>query len=256
MNSKPLANLNDFIADDSTGTYIKVTNMGGHFHLFILSGADRVAELSGNYPTAQAACRRASYLRTQLGNGATVQQLIDQSADNQAHVLAEAAQVIAGIDAQERTPEQVRDAINADGAAYLADETAEHNRVVQIRDEAMADADPNWRATLRAQVIAQANRTLAHTVPAQAGRTVRNTRTHVFRRPLDPAQVRAIQSHRGGVVYAGNGITRPTLAALADKGAGTLNYQPGLGRRRVIASVTLNAAGLAVADTDSKEITA
>ncbi|HEX8348010.1 MAG TPA: hypothetical protein VF657_25255 [Actinoplanes sp.] len=41
--------------------------------------------------------------------------------------------------------------------------------------------------------------------------------------------------------------TRPTLRALARKGFGQLNYQPGLGRRRVIESLTLNARGLAEA---------
>jgi hypothetical protein len=239
-----------YIADDSTGTYIKVTNMGGHFHLFIRSGADRVAELSGNYPTAQAACRRASYLRTQLVNGATVQQLIDQHAANQTSVLAEADRVIAGIDAQERTADEIRDAINVDGAAYHAAEVAEHNRVVQIRDEVMAAANPNWRATLRTQVVQaakQANQaTLAQTVPAREGRTVRNTRTHVFRRPLDPAQIRAIRAHRDGIVYAGNGISWLTLRAIVDKNYGTASCLPG---RQIILSVRLNAAGIAVATT-------
>jgi hypothetical protein len=89
-----LSQTGDSIADDSTGTLIKVTNMGGHFHLFVHNGVDRVAELSGNYPTAQAACRRASHLRTALHAGSTMLQLIDAHIANQAGVLAAADAVL------------------------------------------------------------------------------------------------------------------------------------------------------------------
>jgi hypothetical protein len=49
-------------------------------------------------------------------------------------------------------------------------------------------------------------------------------------------------------VYPGQ-VTRPALRALARKGYGRINYQPCLGRRRVVESLTLNDRGLtAIAD--------
>lgn len=89
-----LSQTGGFIAADVNGTHIKVTNMGGHFHLYVRAGADRVAELSGNHSTARSACRRASYLRNALLVGFTVQQLVDEHLANQAGVLNAAAQVI------------------------------------------------------------------------------------------------------------------------------------------------------------------
>jgi hypothetical protein len=79
-------------------------------------------------------------------------------------------------------------------------------------------------------------------------RRVRITRTHVFTKPLSEPQGAAIRRHRSGIVELGNGVTRPMLVAIADKGYGTLNYVPGLGQRKVIQSLTLNAAGLEVAE--------
>lgn len=92
-------------------------------------------------------------------------------------------------------------------------------------------------------------RELLDTVPAGETRQVRPTMAHAHLAPLASAQVRAI---RAGVrrsdrtVHTGD-ATRATLRALARKGYGTLNYQPGLGRRKVIESLTLNARGLAAA---------
>jgi hypothetical protein len=79
------------------------------------------------------------------------------------------------------------------------------------------------------------------------GRPVRNTRTHVFAKPLDPSQVGAIRQHRNGVVYAGNGISWVTLRAIVDRGYGTANRVPG---RQIITSVTLNQRGLEVANSE------
>lgn len=106
-----LLNMGDSIADTSTGTLIKVTNMGGHFHLYVMAGADRIAELSGNHPTAPSACRRASYLRTRLANGVTVQQLVAEHIANQQGVLAtaNAAVVVEG----ERSVDELIEQVNA-----------------------------------------------------------------------------------------------------------------------------------------------
>lgn len=88
---------------------------------------------------------------------------------------------------------------------------------------------------------------LANAVPAPAEvRQVRPTLARAHLAPLEPAQVRALRladAHSDRTVRASRQATRATLNALARKGYGTLNYQPGLGRRRVIESMTLNARG-------------
>jgi len=89
-------------------------------------------------------------------------------------------------------------------------------------------------------------REILDTVPAGEHRQVRPTMAHAHLSPLEPAQRRAIRTAAENVrntVYAGQ-VTRPTLKALARKGYGTLNYQPGRGRRRVVDSLTLNQRGL------------
>lgn len=92
---------------------------------------------------------------------------------------------------------------------------------------------------------------LLDTVPVGEHRQVRPTMAHAHLAPLADPQVRAIRVGAGSAnhtVYAGQ-ATRATLQALARKGFGTLNYQPGLGRRKVIDSLTLNHRGLAEAET-------
>lgn len=76
-------------------------------------------------------------------------------------------------------------------------------------------------------------------------RRVRNTRTQVFRQPLNAVQTRAIRAHRDGVVYAEDGVSWVTLRALAEKGFGTPVRVPG---RQIITSVRLNEHGIAVAN--------
>jgi hypothetical protein len=77
-------------------------------------------------------------------------------------------------------------------------------------------------------------------VPAQ--RKVRDTRTHVFRQELTPAQHAAVRAHDNGTVRLGNGVTRPMLAAIADKAYGDLVMVPGT--RYTIDHLVLNTRGL------------
>lgn len=100
----------------------------------------------------------------------------------------------------------------------------------------------------RDQFNADVNRIMAGGEGGNNFRKVRLTRTHVFVKPLSDPQTTAIRNHRDGVIRLGNGVTRPMLAALADKNFGTLNYQPNMGARKVIASLTLNTAGLEIAE--------
>jgi len=88
------------------------------------------------------------------------------------------------------------------------------------------------------------------TVPEGEHRQVRPTMAHAHLAPLADPQRRAVRiagDSSNRTVYAGQ-ATRATLQALARKGYGTLNYQPGLGRRKVIESLTLNDRGLAHAE--------
>jgi hypothetical protein len=101
-------------------------------------------------------------------------------------------------------------------------------------------------ATKPAELALAAVKQLLETVPVGEYRQVRPTVAGAHLAPLADAQLRAIRVAADGgtrTVYVGQ-ATRPTLQALARKGYGTLNYQPGLGRRRVIESLTLNQRGL------------
>ncbi|NMO57503.1 hypothetical protein HH310_40830 [Actinoplanes sp. TBRC 11911] len=89
------------------------------------------------------------------------------------------------------------------------------------------------------------------TVPAGEARQVRATLAGAHLAPIADAQRRALQvaavsgNHTVHVGQTG----RPTLKAPARKGFGTLNYQPGRGRRKVIQSLIVNSRGLEEAHT-------
>lgn len=88
-------------------------------------------------------------------------------------------------------------------------------------------------------------RDLLDTVPTGETRQVRPTLAGAHLTPLADAQRHALRiaaARPDQTVYAGQ-VTRPTLRALARKGYGRINYQPGLGRRRVVESLTLNDRG-------------
>jgi hypothetical protein len=88
------------------------------------------------------------------------------------------------------------------------------------------------------------------TVPGGEHRQVRPTMAHAHLAPLADPQLRAIRiagDSANRTVYAGQ-ATRATLQALARKGYGTLNFENGLGRRKVIESLTLNDRGLTQAE--------
>lgn len=96
-----------------------------------------------------------------------------------------------------------------------------------------------------AELALAAVRDLLDTVPAGEERQVRATLAGAHLAPLADAQKRALQVAGVSVnrtVHVGQ-ATRPTLRSLARKGYGTLNFQPGLGRRKVVESLTLNRCG-------------
>lgn len=91
---------------------------------------------------------------------------------------------------------------------------------------------------------------LLDTVPAGEHRQVRPTMAHAHLAAVTDPQRNAIRTAARNprhTVYVGQ-ATRATLSALSRKGFGDLNFEPGLGRRKVIDSLTLNGRGLAEAE--------
>lgn len=80
------------------------------------------------------------------------------------------------------------------------------------------------KADRETAVLAEVKRTLDDTVPTTGYRTVRHTKTQVFRQPPTAAQRRLLANHKGGLVTLdGRGNWR-SLLALKDKGWGTPVY--------------------------------
>lgn len=119
----------------------------------------------------------------------------------------------------------------------------------ELVDSLKADMDAD-----RAERVAAYEREQAAVadIMATTYRRVRNTRTQVFRQPLNAVQTAAVRSHRNGVVHAEDGISWLTLRALVDKGVGTPVRIPG---RQIITSVRLNGHGLAIAN-ETEELAA
>lgn len=104
-----------------------------------------------------------------------------------------------------------------------------------------------------AELALAAVKELLDTVPAGEPRQVRPTMAGAHLAPLAAAQLHGIRiaaRRDDRTVFTGQ-VTRPTLRALARKGYGTLNYEPGRGRRKVIESLTLNERGVRAAGENS-----
>src|SRR5262245_34139636 len=90
-----------------------------------------------------------------------------------------------------------------------------------------------------AELALAAVKEILDTVPSGEEPQVRPTLAGAHLAPLEEAQRRAIRvagQATNRTVYVGQ-ATRPTLKALARKGYGTLAYEAGLGRRKVIESL-------------------
>jgi hypothetical protein len=205
-------------------------------HFYVSDGVQRIDQLTKTFANRDQAAAYYRHVSKAAEQGKRIHQIVWE-----VQALEEAQNAATG-----RSTEQVKADLNTDATAYLTAETEVHNRVVQLRAEALAESSESytqWRARVRKQVV-QAAQQASQATPAREGRTVRNTKTRVFLKPLDPAQIRAIHLHRDGVVYAGNGISWLTLRAIVDKNYGAATYMPG---RQIIQSVALNQAGLEVA---------
>jgi hypothetical protein len=112
--------------------------------------------------------------------------------------------------------------------------------VEQIAEAINADWDArdNQRKAAADKLAADVAEIMAPT------RRVRNTRSHVYRQSLNDRQTAAVRGHRNGIVRLGDGVTRPMLAAIADKGYGRLVMVPGT--RYTIDHLVLNERGHAI----------
>jgi hypothetical protein len=135
--------------------------------------------------------------------------------------------------------EQIAEAINAEVDAHHAEVTAVHNQTVASVAEVMA-------GTAQTGGWYGARNTAQQT--ATPLRTVHPTRTRVHCKPPTPAELDLIRAHRGGVVTTRPGQSWTVLRAIERRGLGQPVYQPGT---RIIASLRLNARGLALADVQA-----
>jgi hypothetical protein len=145
------------------------------------------------------------------------------------------AEVAALIDMEQAVDvEQIAEAINAEVDAHHAEVTATHNQAVAVVAEVMAGTAQTggwYGARNTAQQTARP-------------RTVHPTRTRVHCKPPTPAELDLIRAHRGGVVRTRPGQSWTVLRAIWRRGLGEPVYRPGT---RIIASLTLNARGYALA---------
>lgn len=193
----------------------------GAYTIELHQGTYRLEDLCSAHADERTARSRARSIAEALKGGISVEQLTTDRQFAMADALAQAAAIINA--AAERTDaELVRD-LNVDLDRYHAAYVAE------------ADA-------IRAEVDAIVGRTLTDTVPAGTPTQVRPTLAGAHLTELTPPQHRAINAHRDGRIYAGQGHSQPTLKALDRKGYGTAVFE---GRRRRIAYVVLTARGLA-----------
>lgn len=165
----------------------------------------------------------------------------DAALDGQPVWLIEAS-VSALIDATQATgaDAELIAAVNATMDAAVDSRKVESTRLNADVQAITADADPNWRANLRAQ-IAQAAK--ARNTPADF------TRTRVHCKPPTTAELDRIRAHRNGIVTTAPGQPWTLLRAIVRRQLGEVHEVHG---RNVIASVRLNARGMALAEQNTE----
>lgn len=216
-------------ADDIiTGTYGKLTityrRLTYTWTVTVYNGTLRIEELCATYTNAHAAWTEARRIALAAHEGKAVAQIEAEKPSELA--LAEVERLIDSINVT--IDEAQAPALEA--AAQLAADV----------EQIMADADPNWRRTIRAEVAESAPRHIAD-----------HTRSRVGSKPLTPAELDLIRAHRGGKVTTKRGQSWTVLRAIVRRGYG----QPVYGKGTRIIAVQLNQRGLAVAQI-SEEIAA
>lgn len=142
--------------------------------------------------------------------------------------------------------EQVAADINADGDRYMAAEVEVHNALVEFKDDVMAQADPNWKANFRAEVMQAAKRQNGMARFAQAATS----------RPanLTAAQtaIVALAADNGGRIVRGGQPGQATsrqILALNACGLVDITYSR-VGGTRVITGAQLTAKGFKYAGVE------
>lgn len=202
--------------------HIRVDRHHDHTAVTVVSPWDTTLDRA--FPAQAEADAYLDFLRTEVEAGSQVW-LIEERAG----VLTSASAAL------DHFEQDLIDGINASMDTVQDRHHTAHERARNIRDEVQASqAQTGDRYGMRKQ--APANARTVQPRPTMAG-------AHLT--PETPAQIEAARQHRDGVVYPGNGITRPTLNALARKGYGTVRYA---GARKQIVALDLNGRGLALGE--------
>lgn len=189
---------------------------------------------SFGHPDREQAQAVAEHYRDNLVEVLTV----EQTGISDARIAEVADGINADLDTQRAQDRAWLDALNADIDAIRATSRG-------FRDDRTSDrcaTHPDHPATT---CPACATTGLAATVPTTGTRPVRPTMAGAHRAPLSGPQIRALNSHRHGVVVPGDDIQRSTLNALARKGYGQPRYD---GNRKKIVALDLNTRGLTAAN--------
>jgi hypothetical protein len=195
-------------------------------HFYVSDGVQRIDELTKTFADRDQAKAYYLHVAHAAEQGKRIHQIVWE-----VQALEEAQNAATG-----RTPEQVRADLNTDGAVYVKAETAARDQLAADTAAIMADADPNWRANLRKQVVQAAEQRNGYV----GARPIDHTRTQVHLKPLTAVELDLIRSHIDGTVRTRPGQAWTVLRAIVRRGYGNPVY--GTGRR--IAAVQLNQRGL------------
>lgn len=214
-------------------------------HFYVSDGVQRIDELTKTFADREQA--KAYYLHVSRAaeQGKRIHQIVWE-----VQALEEAQNAATG-----RSTGQVKTDLNTDGAAYLAAETEVHNQLVRDTAQIMADADPNWRANLRKQVVQAVNAN-----PGSLGSSVRRSNdgrsatgqqvcAAITSEPMD--RIIAEAANGDGYIPRSKQATSVQLIALDRRGLVRLRYT---GPR--IAGGWLTVKGYKHAGVVSKEIAA
>lgn len=215
---------------------IKTTLVEGGVSLYVADAAGRVDELSKSFTDRDQAAAYYRHIAAAAEQGKRMYQIVWE-----VQALEEAQNAATG-----RTAEQLAQAINADGDAYVVAEVEVHNALVALKDEIMADADPNWKANLRKQVTAQANQGLA--------RFAQSTTTRAVKLTAAQQDIVTLAARNGGRIVRGGQpgqANSKQIIALHACGLATITYGR-QGNTRTIVGAQLTAKGFRYAGVESR----
>jgi hypothetical protein len=120
-------------------------NQQGVISLYVTTGTTRIEKLSKAFNDREQAAAWYRHIAQAAEAGKAVYQI---EWEIEALIAASVAVDV----------EQLAADLNADGDRYVAAEVEVHNTLVEFKDDVMAQADPNWKANFRAEVVQAAKR--------------------------------------------------------------------------------------------------